>query len=115
MDSLAPKNWATGRGGSRLRAPAMMVKVRWFSDDGPVSWEWRGAAKGQMYRSKTFYSAPNAIDYDGNIIMEKGTQIHKADFLIIDTAVRLEKRHQEWQDSECWLYRRKAGAGTPAL
>ncbi|ODA75758.1 hypothetical protein RJ55_08728 [Drechmeria coniospora] len=102
MSSLAPDNWTRVRQSAIRRAPTIVIKVRWDSEDGPVSWEKRGPVKKVMYpgAKQDAFRVPKTIKYGTTIILEKDTHIHKADHLIIDTAVRQEKRHQEHENKE---------------
>lgn len=94
MSSLAPSNWPTERNSTRRRGPTMKIKVRWFDDKGPESWEKLGIVKKYLYAHprEVAFVAPQSIKYDDNIILREHEIPHKADFFIIKTAVRLEER-----------------------
>ncbi|KYK57503.1 hypothetical protein DCS_04513 [Drechmeria coniospora] len=96
MLSLAPDSWTRVRQGAIRQAPTIVIKVWWDSEVRPVSWEKRGPVKKVIYpgAKQDAFRVPKTIKYSTIIILEKDTNyIHKADHLIINTAVRQEKRH----------------------
>lgn len=118
MSSLAVSNWTQEEGGTRLHGPVMVVKVRWFHDKGPESWEKRGPVKDYMFkggsgRKKALFSVPKTMKYDDITILEERTGVCKEDFLIIDTAVRLEERHREYTQGKLIGANRDPTPGLP--
>lgn len=105
MESLDLSKWPTEIESTRRRhGPEFRVKVMWHDkDNGPESWETRGDAKKYLYRKKpkpAEYRAQESVKWGKLHIINEGDTVHPGDFLIIQTAVRLEERYQRKLDKE---------------
>ncbi|KAM4067539.1 hypothetical protein HRG_001437 [Hirsutella rhossiliensis] len=85
MESLAEDQWASS-------SRNMFIKVRWKNNNGPESWERRGAAKDYLYpKAPQKIPGKDNLTYGDHIILNQSTKRHKADRLIIETASQSDR------------------------
>lgn len=86
---MALKKWAARDG--KLRLPTMCVKLQW--QHGHTSWEWQESAKRYLLGTEASRCliAPESIEYTGVVLVPKNASIQKGDYMIIKSAVELEK------------------------
>lgn len=106
MDSIAFQNWGKERNGPRRYAPILFILVRWQGKEGPMSWMTRTNFKSMYSTGGTYrgiigndkMSIPATVTYDGKPMLQDGEEIYKPDFAIIDSAIRYEKRYDEYEN-----------------
>jgi hypothetical protein len=111
LSGLYPKNWKKTSNGNG-RPPYTLVKVKWRTAEGAIRkcWETRGTVREfwvnrgypdvHCSESGKYVTMPEDVEFGGEVVLEKGEKIRKADHAILHTAIRCEARYTEFVEKQ---------------